>query len=72
MTVRNNLEGMWRKGILLVAYCKTLSENVLIVAEKNHETAQSRNRPHRLYLLSSSTENEVVILTTILQYSAVS
>jgi hypothetical protein len=40
MTIHNNLEGMWRKEILLLAYCKALSENVLIVAEENHETAQ--------------------------------
>jgi len=72
MTIHNNLEGMWRKEILLVAYCKALCENVLIVAEEERDTAQSRNRPHRRYLLSNSTENEVVILTTILQYSAVS
>jgi len=67
MTFHNNLEGMWRKEIILVAYCKTFSENVLIVAEENQETAQSRNRLHRRYLFSNSTENEVVILTTILQ-----
>jgi hypothetical protein len=60
MTVHNNLEGMWRKEKLLVAYCKTLSENVLIVAEEYHEAAKSRNRPHRRYLLSTSTEIEVV------------
>jgi hypothetical protein len=71
MAVHNNLEGMLKKEILLVAYCKALSENVLKVAEENHETAQSRSRPHRRYLLSNSTENELEILTTILQYSAV-